>query len=110
MPSWPSDPDGHAAEEARLAFVALTRARRRVYVTYADSYLRQAGPPVFLDLAAPEADVREVTRASARLEPSNVRLAREAEVVMAAQRGPLDDATNARASALGLDGSLVADS
>jgi DNA helicase-2/ATP-dependent DNA helicase PcrA len=27
MPSWPSDPDGHMAEEARLAFVAMTRAR-----------------------------------------------------------------------------------
>ncbi|OLC48529.1 MAG: hypothetical protein AUH80_02535, partial [Chloroflexi bacterium 13_1_40CM_4_65_16] len=30
MPSWPSDPDGHLAEEARLAFVAMTRARRRL--------------------------------------------------------------------------------
>jgi len=109
MPSWPSDPDGHTAEEARLAFVALTRARRRVYITYADSYLRQAGPSVFLDLAAPEAGVREFTRASARLEPSNVLLAREAEVLIAALRGPLDDATNQRASALGLDVSFLAD-
>src|SRR5205814_3419046 len=32
MPSWPSDPDGHLAEEARLAFVAMTRARRRLYL------------------------------------------------------------------------------
>ena len=109
MPSWPSDPDGHTAEEARLAFVALTRARRRVYITYADSYLRQAGPSVFLDLATPESETREFTRASARLEPSNVLLAREAEVLIAAQRGPLDDATNARASALGLDVSFLAD-
>src|SRR5947207_466919 len=37
MPSWPSDPDGHLAEEARLAFVAMTRARRRLYITYADT-------------------------------------------------------------------------
>jgi len=37
MPSWPSDPDGHLAEEARLAFVAMTRARGRLYVTYADA-------------------------------------------------------------------------
>src|SRR5256886_15110610 len=53
MPSWPSDPDGHLAEEARLAFVAMTRARRRLYVSYADGYLRQAGRSVFLDMAGP---------------------------------------------------------
>ncbi|MGZ6299003.1 MAG: ATP-dependent helicase, partial [Candidatus Limnocylindria bacterium] len=81
MPSWPSDPDGHLAEEARLAFVAMTRARRRLYVTLADSYLRQAGRSVFLDLAAPLAQVRELTRSSDRLEPADVLLPREAEVL-----------------------------
>src|SRR5438552_14627068 len=64
MPSWPSDPDGHLAEEARLAFVAMTRARRRVYITYAETYLRQAGGSVFLDMAQPEAESRDLTRAS----------------------------------------------
>jgi DNA helicase-2/ATP-dependent DNA helicase PcrA len=103
MPSWPSDPDGHAAEEARLAYVAMTRARRRVYITYADSYLRQAGPSVFLDLASPEAELREHTRASARLEPAAVLLAREAEVLIAANRGALTDAAVDRARSLGLD-------
>src|SRR5438046_7759749 len=53
MPSWPSDPDGHLAEEARLAFVAMTRARDRLYMTYADAYLRPAGRSVFLGLADP---------------------------------------------------------
>jgi DNA helicase-2/ATP-dependent DNA helicase PcrA len=83
MPSWPSDPDGHLAEEARLAFVAITRARGRLYITYADSYLRQAGPSVFLDMARPEAEERELTRISARLHPSDVLLPREAEVLIA---------------------------
>src|SRR5439155_162285 len=40
MPSWPSDPDGHLAEEARLAFVAMTRARDRLHMTYANAYLK----------------------------------------------------------------------
>ncbi len=109
MPSWPSDPDGHTAEEARLAFVAMTRARRRVYVTFADSYLRQAGPSVFLELSAPNAEAREFTRGSARLEPSSVLLVREAEVLIAAQRQRLNAAESARASSLGLDVGFLAD-
>ncbi len=109
MPSWPSDPDGHTAEEARLAFVAMTRARRRVHITYADSYLRQAGPSVFLELSAPEAEAREFTRGSARLEPSSVLLVREAEVLIAAQRQRLDAAESTRASSLGLDVAFLTD-
>jgi DNA helicase-2/ATP-dependent DNA helicase PcrA len=108
MPSWPSDPDGHLAEEARLAFVAMTRAKR-VYLTYADTYLRQAGPSVFLGMAAPDAEVKELTRASARLEPADVLLAREAEVLIAAHRETVTDAMTARAAGLGLDVSFIAD-
>ena len=108
MPSWPSDPDGHLAEEARLAFVALTRARRRVYMTYADAYLRQAGRSVFLDMAEPAAEQRELTRASSRLEPCDVLLAREAEVLLAAHPTALDAAAMARARALGLDVAFLA--
>src|SRR4029077_12557700 len=74
MPSWPSDPDGHLAEEARLAFVAMTRGQR-VYLTYADTYLRQAGASVFLGRAAPDAELKESPRASPRLEPADVLLA-----------------------------------
>ncbi len=109
MPSWPSDPDGHLAEEARLAFVAITRARRRLYVTYADSYLRQAGESVFLGLAQPEAESRELTRASGRLEPRDVLLAREAEVLVATHRDALTDGLAARAAALGLDRTFLLD-
>ena len=109
MPSWPSDPDGHTAEEARLAYVALTRARRRVYITFADSYLRQAGPSVFLDLAAPEAETRELTRASARLQPRDILLGREAEVLIASQRPKLEARDLELARSLGLDADFLAD-
>ncbi|OLE81565.1 MAG: hypothetical protein AUG06_00875 [Actinobacteria bacterium 13_1_20CM_2_65_11] len=108
MPSWPSDPDGHLAEEARLAFVAMTRAKR-VYLTYADKYLRQAGPSVFLGMAAPDAELKELTRASARLLPADVLLPREAEVLVAAHRESVTEAISARAAALGLDVGFIAD-
>ena len=109
MPSWPADPDGHLAEEARLAYVAMTRARRRLYITYAESYLRQAGASVFVDMAAPRAEARELTRASARLEPADVLLPREAEVLIAAHREGLTDFALARAAGLGLDPTFLAD-
>jgi DNA helicase II / ATP-dependent DNA helicase PcrA len=109
MPSWPSDPDGHLAEEARLAYVAMTRARRRLYITYADSYLRQAGPSAFLDMAAPEADERVHTRGSSRLEPGDVLLRREAEVLLASHLPALIDGVPARAAALGLDVAFLTD-
>jgi len=108
MPSWPSDPDGHLAEEARLGFVALTRARHRLYVTFADTYLKEAGPSVFLEMADPAAESREMTRASARLEPEDVLLPREAEVLLAAHRGVLTQQAVTRARALGLDTAFLA--
>ncbi|HVC75580.1 MAG TPA: ATP-dependent DNA helicase [Candidatus Micrarchaeaceae archaeon] len=108
MPSWPSDPDGHLAEEARLAFVAMTRAKRRLYVTFADVYLRSAGASVFLGLAQPEAESRELTRASGRLAPRDVLLAREAEVLIASHRDALNGSAG-RALALGLDVAFLTD-
>ncbi len=109
MPSWPSDPDGHLAEEARLAYVAMTRARRRLYVTYADTYLRQAGPSVFLDMAAPDAESRSLTRGSSRLQPADVLLPREAEVLLASHRSALTNGVPGRAAALGLDVAFLTD-
>ena len=103
MPSWPSDPDGHLAEEARLAFVAMTRARRRLYLTFADSYLRQAGPSMFVELAAKDAEIRVLTRGTLRLDPSDVLLKREAEVLLASHPAALTGGVHARAAALGLD-------
>jgi CRISPR/Cas system-associated exonuclease Cas4 (RecB family) len=109
MPSWPSDPDGHLAEEARLAFVAMTRARRHLYITYADSYLRQAGPSLFLEMASPDAESRELTRASARLKPGDVLLPREAEVLIASHPSGLTEAAGTRAAGFGLDVDFLAD-
>src|SRR5256712_10413383 len=109
MPSWPSDPDGHLAEEARLAFVAMTRARRRLYVTYADAYLRQAARSVFLDMAEPEAEMRELTRNSSRLDPADVWLGREAEALLAPHQAALDAEALARAGNLGLDVPFLTD-
>jgi DNA helicase-2/ATP-dependent DNA helicase PcrA len=109
MPSWPSDPEGHLAEEARLAYVAMTRAHGRLYLTYADSYLRQAGPSVFLDMAALDAEARVHTRASSRLQPSDVLLSREAEVLLASHRLALTDGVPARAASLGLDVAFLMD-
>ena len=109
MPSWPADPDGHLAEEARLAYVAMTRARRRVYLTYADEYLKQAGRSALLDIAAPEADVRHLTRASSRLEAADVLLPREAEVLIASHPAAVTAAALERARALGLDVAFLGD-
>ena len=109
MPSWPSDPDGHLAEEARLAYVAMTRARRRLYLTYADTYLRQAGPSVFLDMAQPDAESRVLTRANSRLQPADVLLMREAEVLLASHPQALTDGIPAHAAALGLDVAFLTD-
>jgi DNA helicase-2/ATP-dependent DNA helicase PcrA len=109
MPSWPSDPDGHLAEEARLAFVAMTRARRRLYLTYADTYLRQAGRSAFLDMADPDAHARDLTRASSRLAPEDVLLKREAEVLLASHASALDEVALAQARGLGLDLEFLVD-
>ena len=109
MPSWPSDPDGHLAEEARLAFVAMTRARRRMYITYADSYLREAGRSAFLEMAGPEAEERELTRASSRLGPNDVLLPREAEVLLASHPSALGHSVLERAARHGLDIAFLSD-
>ena len=103
MPSWPSDPDGHLAEEARLAYVGMTRARRRLYMTFADAYLRQAGPSLFFELAELAAETRVLTRSSSRLQAADVLLKREAEVLLASHPAALTGDVPARASALGLD-------
>ena len=108
MPSWPSDPDGHLAEEARLAYVAMTRARRRLYLTFADAYLRQAGRSMFLEMGQPDAELRELSRAS-RLRPDDVLVAREAEVLLASHPAGLDAAVLERAGSLGLDVEFLTD-
>jgi CRISPR/Cas system-associated exonuclease Cas4 (RecB family) len=87
----------------------MTRARRRLYITYADTYLRQAGRSAFLDLADPEADSRDLTRSSSRLSPDDVLLTREAEVILAAHPAALTEPALGRAAGLGLDVAFLTD-
>jgi CRISPR/Cas system-associated exonuclease Cas4 (RecB family) len=87
----------------------MTRAGRTLYLTYADAYLRQAGESVFLEMAAPQGDRRELTRASSRLVAADVLLPREAEVLIASHRAALTEVAAARARELGLDVAFIAD-
>jgi CRISPR/Cas system-associated exonuclease Cas4 (RecB family) len=60
-------------------------------------------------MADPEAEVQELTRASARLGPEDVLLPREAEVLLASHTSALDVSALERASALGLDTAFLVD-
>ncbi len=100
-PSWPADAAGHQAEEARLGFVAMTRARRHLYLTYADAYETPAGPSSFLELAQPRGEVRELSRGAA-LEAGGVLTRGEAETLLA-QAGPAAAADRDRLQRLGVD-------
>jgi DNA helicase-2/ATP-dependent DNA helicase PcrA len=82
-PSWPSNAEEHAAEEARLAYVGITRARRRLYVTHADEYDGTAGPSPFLALAFADVNRSEPMRSRARLTPAGVLTMVEAETLLA---------------------------
>jgi DNA helicase-2/ATP-dependent DNA helicase PcrA len=106
-PSWASSPGEHVAEEARLAYVAMTRARRRLYVTYADQYDGPAGPSPFCDLALGAAPRSELTRAPGRLEPDSVLTLGEAETLLVGAR--LKDEERRRLAGLGVDLDFVTD-
>jgi DNA helicase-2/ATP-dependent DNA helicase PcrA len=83
IPSWPADAAEHLAEEARLAYVGMTRARRRLYATYADAYEGPAGPSPFVEPALQAAPRSDLTRARVRLDAGSLLTLREAETLLA---------------------------
>lgn len=105
-PSWPRDAAAHLAEEARLAYVAMTRARRRLYLTFAGEYERAAGPSPFLErMQAPEPAA--AARILAARDPERVLTRQEAELLLAGV--PLDEEARRRLDEAGVDVRWLAD-
>ncbi len=102
-PSWPRDESEQLAEEARLAYVGMTRACRHLYITYADEYDEPAGPSPFLELAAPAAVVREHTRSGAVPAAAHVLTLSEGETLLALAPHALGPAEKERLAQVGAD-------
>ncbi len=82
IPSWPASAEEHVAEEGRLAYVGLTRASRRLYVTYADEYSQPVAPSSFLEPALGEAPRCELSRSGIGVDPEAVLSLTEAETLL----------------------------
>ncbi|HEX6487835.1 MAG TPA: ATP-dependent DNA helicase [Candidatus Dormibacteraeota bacterium] len=108
-PPWPATLEEGVQEEARLAYVAFTRARERLYVTYADEYRKTAGPSGFLEPADFAAERRELTRAKADVSAAEVITVAEAETLLALDGGRLAPAQADALTALGVDLGFVHD-
>lgn len=106
-PSWPSNSHEHAAEEARLAYVGITRARRRLYVTYADEYDGLSGRSPFLEPAFDRVERQELARHDLRLRPDSILTMAEAETLLAGIE--LAEPERLRLAELGVDLGFVTD-
>jgi superfamily I DNA/RNA helicase len=104
-PSWPAEGEGHIREEARLAYVGMTRARDLLYLSFADTYGQAAGPSPFLEMmevAVP--DLPDVQSGG-----SEVLTRSMAEIHLAGLRAEITPAQADRLTALGVDTSFVLD-
>ena len=108
-PPWPASAEEGTQEEARLAYVAFTRARDHLYVTYADEYERAAGPSGFLEAAAFEADRRELTRQTARPAIEDALTMSEIETLLALAPRQVADGRTEQLAALGVDLAFIFD-
>lgn len=107
QPAWPASSEEHVAEDARLAYVGMTRARRRLYLTFADTYETPAGPSPFLKLALPDTAVEQRGTSPLAGDVASVLTLGEAETVLAGAR--LDPDHKARLAALSGDLAFVSD-
>ena len=85
----------------------MTRARTRLYVTYADAYDSPAGPSPFCDEALTTAPRTELTRARIRLDVGSLLTLSEAETLLAGV--PMDARQTERLASLGGDLEFVSD-
>ena len=106
-PSWASDGAAHTAEEARLAYVGMTRSRGLLYLTFADEYDEPAGPSPFLELAMLEASGRQRHSDGGPMEPGSVLTLAEAETLLVGQA--LEGPARRQLAGLGIDLDWVAD-
>ncbi|MGH7904120.1 MAG: PD-(D/E)XK nuclease family protein, partial [Candidatus Dormibacteraceae bacterium] len=81
-PPWPSAAAGRLAEEARLAYVGMTRARSHLHLTYAAQYLAASGPSPFLEMALPGGE-HHGPGVAVQLEPGEILTRTEAETLAA---------------------------
>ncbi|MDQ6636178.1 MAG: ATP-dependent helicase [Candidatus Dormibacteraeota bacterium] len=107
IPSWPASAEEHVAEEGRLAYVGLTRARRRLYVTYADEYSQPVAPSPFLEPALNEVRHCELSRSGLGVDPEAVLSLTEAETLLTGVALTAQQADRLRA--LGADTAFLGD-